>query len=87
MLGERLGVEPHETCRTHVLEVGHLVIMGHVFPIGVVLAVLAEEVGEVALAFVAAEIQAETGSVLEGTLIGQGFCGRSSLFDVEEANL
>ena len=43
--------------------------------------------GEVALAFVATKIQADAGSVLEGAPIGQGFSGRSSLFDVEEAHL
>ena len=42
MLGERLGVEPHETRCTHVLEEGLLVVIRHVFPIGVVLAVLAK---------------------------------------------
>ena len=51
------------------------------------LAVLAKEMGEVALAFVAAEIQADAGSILEGTLIGHGFSERNSLFDVEEAHL
>jgi len=87
MLGERLGIEPHETCCTHVLEEGHLVVIGHVFPLGVVLAVLAMEMGEVAPAFVAAEIQADADSVLEGTLVGHGFSERNSLFDVEEAHL
>ena len=42
MLGEHLGVEPHETRCTHVLEEGLLVVIRHVFPIGVVLAVLAK---------------------------------------------
>ena len=42
VLSERLGVEPHETRHTHVLEEGLLVVIRHVFPIGVVLAVLAK---------------------------------------------
>ena len=51
------------------------------------LAILAKEKGEVALAIVAAEIQADAGSILEGTLIGHGFSEQNSLFDVEEAHL
>ncbi len=42
MLGERLGIEPHETCHAHVFEEGLLVVIRHIFPIGVVLAVLAK---------------------------------------------
>ncbi len=87
VLCERLGVEPHETCRTHMLEEGHLVVVGHVFLIGVVVSILAKEMGEIALLFVATEIQADAGSVLECALIGQGFPGQSSLLDMEEADL
>ncbi len=87
MLGESLSVEPHETRRTHVLEEGLLVVIGHVFPIGVVLAVFAKEMSEVTLLFVATEIQADAGSVLEGAPIGQSLCGRSPLLDMEEAHL
>ena len=87
VLRERLGVKPHETSRTHVLKEGHLVVVGHVFPIGIVLFILAKEMAEVALSIVATEIQADAGSILEGALIGQGFRGRCSPFDVEEAHL
>ncbi len=87
MLSESLGVEPHETRRTHVLEEGLIVIVRHVFPIGVVFAILAKEMGEVTLLFVATEIQAVAVSVLEGAPIGQSLCGRSLLLDMEEAHL
>ena len=49
VLGEHLGIEPHETRRTHVLEEGQLIIVGHIFPNGIVLAVRAKEMGEVTL--------------------------------------
>ena len=86
VLCELLGIEPHETRCTHVLEEGNLVVIGHVFPIGIVLSVLAKEMSEVALLIVATEIQVDAGSVLEGALIRQGFHGLCSLFDVEEAH-
>jgi hypothetical protein len=70
-----------------MLEEGNFVVVGHVFQIGIVLSVLATEMGEVALSIVATEIQADAGSVLKGALIRQGFCGWCSLFDVEEAHL
>ncbi len=73
MFRERLGIKPHETRRAHVLEQGQLVVVGHIFPIGVRLAVLAEEMGEVALSLMATEIQTDAGSVFERALIGQGF--------------
>ena len=80
VLCEHLGVKPHETGYTRMLEEGHLVVVGHFLW-------KAQEMGEVALSIVATEIQADAGSVLEGALIGHGFCGRCSLFDVEEAHL
>ena len=83
-----LGVKPHETHRIHVLEEGHRVVVRHNFPIvGIVLSVLAKEMGEVALSIAATEIQAGAGSVLEVAFIRQGFYDRCPLFDVEEAHL
>jgi hypothetical protein len=73
MFRERLGIKPHETCHAHVLELGQLVVVGHIFPIGVMLAVLAEEMAEVALSLMATEIQTDAGSVFKRALIGQGF--------------
>jgi hypothetical protein len=73
MFCERLGVKPHETRHSHVLEQGQLVVVGHIFPIGIMLAVLAEEMGEVSLSLMATEIQTDAGSVFERALIGQGF--------------
>ena len=70
-----------------MLEEGLLVVVGHVFPIGVVLSVFAKEMGEVTLSFMATKIQADAGSVLEGVPIGQSICGRSPLLDMEEAHL
>ena len=70
-----------------MLEEGLFVVVGHVFPIGVVLAVFAKEMGEVTLSFMATKIQADAGSVLEGVPIGQSICGRSPLLDMEEAHL
>jgi hypothetical protein len=73
MFCERLGVKPHETRCAHVLEQGQLVVIKHIFLIGIMLAVLAEEMGEVALSLMATEIQIDAGSIFERALIGQGF--------------
>ena len=59
----------------------------HILPIGVVLSILAKEMGEVALSIMATEIQADAGSVLEGALIRESLRGRSPFFHVEEAHL
>ena len=64
MLSERLGVEPHETRHTHVLEEGHLVIIRHVFLIDIVFAVLAKEMGKVTLSFMAC--RGSTGNLFPG---------------------
>ncbi len=87
MFRERLGVEPHETHCAHVLEQGQLVLVGHIFPTGVMLAVLAEEMGEVALSLMATEIQTDAGSIFKRALIGQGFQGRGTLLHMEYAHL
>ena len=68
MLFESLGVEPHQTRLSHVLEQDGSIFLGYIFPVGVVFPVLAEQVIEVALPLVAAKIEADP--VLEGTCLG-----------------
>jgi len=56
MLLEGLGVEPHQTRVCHVLEQGEPIVLGNIFPVGVMLSVLASQVIKIAFPFVATEV-------------------------------
>ena len=69
MLLEGLGVEPHQPrLAVHVFKQGEPVVLGNIFPVGVMLPVLAEQMIEVALSLVATEIKADP--FFEGALLG-----------------
>jgi hypothetical protein len=89
MFLKSLGIKlkPHAALAVHVLEKSDLVLIGDVLPFGVVLPILAELMGVVALLLVGTEIHANAGAVLQRALIRQCFGGRSPLFDMEQAHL
>ncbi len=70
-----------------MLEERDLVLIGDVLPIGVVLPILAELMGVVALLLMGIEIYANAGTVIQRALIRQCFGGRSPLFDMEQTHL
>jgi hypothetical protein len=68
MLIESLGVEPHQARLRHVLEQDEPVVLGNIFPVGVMLPVLAKQMIEVALPLVATKVKAKP--FFEGALLG-----------------
>ncbi len=85
MLFEGLGVKPHHARFLHVLEKNGTILLGYIFPVGIMFPVLAEQVIEVALPLVAAKIKADP--VLEGTLLGQGLRGGGAFLEMEKSHL
>jgi hypothetical protein len=79
-----LGIESHQARLLHVLEQDGSIFLGNIFPIGIMLPVLAKQVIEVALPLVAAKIKADP--VLEGTLLGQSLRGRGALLQMEKSH-
>ena len=68
-----LLVKPQETGFVHVGEEHSFILVGNVLPVCVVLAVLAQSMGVLALPFVAAEIEADARAILEFSIVGEGF--------------
>ncbi len=73
VLFKGLGVNPHETCSVHVIEQDRFVLVGHILPVGIMFAVLAQQMVKITLLLMAAENHADANSVLESALIGQSF--------------
>jgi hypothetical protein len=80
-------IKPHEACAIHVLQKDKLIFIGHVLPIGIMLAVLAQLVREVAFFLLGAEVKADSSTILQQCLVREGLSCRSSHFDVEDAHL
>ncbi len=85
MLFIGLGVEPHETHLIHVRQKHWIVVFGDVFPIRVMLSMLAELMEKVTLFSMQTEIQADF--VLELAFFWKSFDCGSSLLDMKEAHL
>jgi hypothetical protein len=49
MFLEGFGIKPHEACLVHVGQKHKLVLAGNIFPVGIMLPVLAQLMGEVTL--------------------------------------
>ncbi len=73
VLFEGFGIKPHETRCVHVFEQDKFVLFRHVFPVGIMFAVLTKQMVEIALPFMTSEIHADGSPILEGALIGQSF--------------
>ena len=80
-LANVFGIEPHLLLLIHVSKQHHLVLVGDVFPGGVMLAVPAKQVGKVALLIVTAEIHAHI--FLQFPFLGEGSGHGSAFFHVE----
>ncbi len=80
-------IKPHEARAVHVFIEDKLVFVGHIFPICVMLAILAQLVWEIAIFILGAEVQANASAVLKQCLIWEGLSRRSSRFDMEDAPL
>ncbi len=69
MLIESLGVKPHQARLRHVVEQDpEPVVLGNIFPVGVMFPVLAKQMIEVALPIVATKVKAKP--FFEGALLG-----------------
>ena len=66
-----------------MLQESDLILVGNIFPISVMLPILAELMGIITLFFARTEIHADAGAVLQRALVGQCFGGRSPLLHME----
>ncbi len=85
VLAECLRIKPHFLLPILVSKKHRLVLVGGVFPGGVVLAVLAEQVGEVALPVVGTKVQADV--LLQFSFLGEDSGYASAFFHMEQAHL
>jgi hypothetical protein len=80
-------VKPHETCAVHVFIKDELVCVGHILPVRVMLAILAQLMWEIAFFILGAKVQANASAVRKQSVIWEGLSRRSSRFDMEDAHL
>jgi hypothetical protein len=86
MFLEGFGIEPHEARLVHVGQKHGLVLAGGIFPVGIMLPVLAWLMGEVTHFFMQTKIKADTLAILWFSLIRESFHCGCSLFDMEDAH-
>jgi hypothetical protein len=85
VLAECLRIKPHFLLFVHVSKKHCLVLVRDVFPGGVVLAILAEQVGEVALPVMGTKVQADV--LLQFSFLGEDSGYASAFFHMEQAHL
>jgi hypothetical protein len=80
-------VKPHEARAVHVLQKDKLIFIGHILPLSMMLAVLAQLVQEVAFFLSGAEVQTDSSTILQQCLVREGLGRGSPFFDVEDDHL
>jgi hypothetical protein len=79
-----LGIKAHQTCLIHVRQERRFILFENIFPVCVMLPVLAKLMGVVTLLLARAEIEADF--VLELAFVGKGLGHRSSFLDMKESH-
>ncbi len=80
-------IKPHEARAVHVLQKDKLIFIGHVLPISMMFAVLAQLVREVAFFLLGAEAQTDSSTILQQCLVQEGLGCGSPFFDMKDAHL